>query len=91
MNIKKLRMKKIVLVIAAIATMVWATGMAANAQTPFPNTPYNLMSQWRSSSGGDTMYIPNSRPQKIGGGLCIQGYLTMEDMAIQVPVYQACK
>jgi len=89
MNIKKLWMKEIVLVIAAIVLVAWATSMAASAAS-FPNSPDNL-SGGDTGSGGDIMYIPNSRPQNIGGGFCIQGYLTMEDGAIWLPMYQACE
>lgn len=91
MNIKKLMMTKIVWVIVAIAIMALAADMAANAQARFPNSPDNLVSPGGRSSGGDIVYIPNSRPQNIGNGLCIQGYLAMESMAIQVPFYQACR
>jgi len=87
---KKLRMKEIVLVIGAIVIVAWAMSMAANAQVPFPNSPDNL-SGGETGSGGDIMYVPNARSQNIGGGLCIRGYLTMEDGAIWLPMYQACE
>jgi len=90
MNIKKLRMNKIVLVIAAIATMAWATGMVANAGARFGNTPDNLM-PGEGTAGGDIMYIPVQQPQKLPNGLCIKGYVMMEDGAITVPIYQKCR